>query len=62
MFGRIGSSEVLLIFGLVLIIFGPRKLPEIGRTMGKGLREFRQAVNDVRETVIVDDSKENKTD
>lgn len=62
MFGRIGSSEVLLIFGLVLIIFGPRKLPEIGRTMGRGLREFRQAVNEVRETVIVDESEQNKSD
>lgn len=47
MFGRIGTAELLLILGLVLIIFGPKKLPEIGRSLGKGLREFKQATSEI---------------
>lgn len=51
MFGRIGSSELLLVFGIVLVIFGPRKLPEIGRSLGKGLQEFRQATREMKQTI-----------
>lgn len=51
MFGRIGPQELLLIFGLVLIVFGPRKLPEIGKALGKGLREFKQATKELKESV-----------
>ncbi|MBS3947025.1 MAG: twin-arginine translocase TatA/TatE family subunit [Dethiobacter sp.] len=51
MFGRIGPQELLLIFGLVLIVFGPRKLPEIGKSLGKGLREFKQATKELKESV-----------
>jgi len=51
MFGRIGTQELLLIFGLVLIVFGPRKLPEIGKSLGKGLREFKQATKELKESV-----------
>lgn len=44
MFGtRIGSAELLLIFGLVLLVFGPQRLPEIGRALGRGLRDFKKA-------------------
>ena len=42
-----GFGELLLIAGFALIIFGPRRLPEIGRALGRGIREFRNAVKDV---------------
>ncbi len=51
MFGSLGVSELLFIFTLALLIFGPRKLPEIGRTIGKGLAEFRKASNDLKRTI-----------
>lgn len=47
--GRIGFQELLLIFGVALLIFGPSKLPELGRSLGKGLREFRRATNSALE-------------
>jgi TatA/E family protein of Tat protein translocase len=51
MFGPLGVQELLLIFILVLIIFGPRKIPEIGRTLGKALGEFRKATDDLKSTI-----------
>ena len=47
--GGIGSSELLLLFLLILLLFGAKRLPEIGRSVGKGLREFRKAVKEVRD-------------
>ncbi|WP_207646013.1 twin-arginine translocase TatA/TatE family subunit [Tindallia californiensis] len=41
--GRIGFQELALVFGLALLIFGPAKLPEIGKSLGKGIREFKSA-------------------
>ena len=43
-----GFGEVLLIAMLVLIVFGPRRLPEITRTVGKGIREFRKGMNEIQ--------------
>ncbi|MBV8517108.1 MAG: twin-arginine translocase subunit TatB [Acidobacteria bacterium] len=51
MFGSIGVPELLLIFVVVLIVFGPRRLPEIGRTLGKALGEFRKATDDLKNTI-----------
>ena len=51
MFGTLGAQEILLILILGLIVFGPRKLPEIGKTMGKMLAEFRKASNDFKRTI-----------
>lgn len=48
MFGSLGGPELLLILVLALLIFGPRKLPEIGRTVGKSLAEFRKASTDFK--------------
>jgi TatA/E family protein of Tat protein translocase len=43
--------ELIIIFVIALIIFGPRKLPELGRTLGRSLSEFRRASNDLRNTL-----------
>lgn len=51
MFGSLGIPELLLIFVVVLIVFGPRRIPEIGRTLGKALAEFRKATDDLKGTI-----------
>lgn len=51
MFGTLGGPEVILILIVALIVFGPRRLPEIGKTMGKMLAEFRKASNDFKRTI-----------
>ena len=51
MFGSLGAPEVIFIFLLALLIFGPKRLPELGRTVGKGMAEFRKASNDLRRTI-----------
>jgi len=51
MFGSIGGPELLVIFVIALLIFGPKKLSELGRTLGKGVAEFRKAATDLRETL-----------
>ena len=51
MLGSIGMGELLVIFVIALIVFGPRKLPELGRTLGKSLGEFKRASNDLRNTL-----------
>lgn len=51
MFGSLGVPELLLIFVVILIVFGPRKIPEIGRTLGKALGEFRKATDDLKSTI-----------
>ena len=48
--GSIGTAEIVIIFILALIVFGPRKLPELGKTIGKGLAEFKKASNDLKKT------------
>lgn len=52
MFGSsLGFPELVFILVLALLIFGPKRLPEIGRTLGKGLSEFRRATNDLKRTI-----------
>jgi sec-independent protein translocase protein TatA len=48
MFDNIGGSEILVILFIVFIFFGPKKLPELGKNIGKGIREFRNAMNSVQ--------------
>jgi TatA/E family protein of Tat protein translocase len=60
MFG-IGPQELLLILVIALIVVGPRKLPEIGRSLGKGLREVRKAQDEVRKTIQVNLDEEPAT-
>jgi sec-independent protein translocase protein TatA len=51
MFGPIGMPELIIIFVIALIIFGPRKLPELGRSLGKSLAEFKRASNELKNTL-----------
>lgn len=64
--GSLGMQEIIIIFVLALIIFGPRKLPELGKTIGKGLAEFKKASNELKQTwedeVRLDKEKEAITD
>jgi sec-independent protein translocase protein TatA len=51
MFGSLGGPEIVLILVIALIVFGPRRLPDIGKSMGKMLAEFRKASNDFKRTI-----------
>ena len=51
MFGSIGMPEMMVILVIALIIFGPRKLPELGRSLGKSLAEFKRASNELKSTL-----------
>jgi TatA/E family protein of Tat protein translocase len=51
MFGPIGMPELIIILTIALIIFGPRKLPELGRSLGKSLQEFKRASNELKSTL-----------
>jgi len=48
MFGSIGGTEILVIMVIALLIFGPRKLPALGKSIGRGLSEFKRASNDLK--------------
>ena len=48
--GSLGMQEIIVIFILALVVFGPRKLPELGKTLGKGLAEFKKASNELKAT------------
>ena len=51
MFGSIGMSELVVIFVIALIVFGPRKLPELGRTLGRTMGEFKKATTQFQQTL-----------
>lgn len=48
MFGPLGVPELIFIFVLALLIFGPRRLPELGKTLGRAMGEFRRATSDLK--------------
>ena len=53
--GSIGFTEVLLIFLVILLLFGAKKLPEVARGMGQALREFRKAAREVEDVARIDE-------
>lgn len=57
MFSRIGPTELILILVIALVIFGPAKLPEIGKAIGSAINEFKNSVNTLSKD---DDKKEDK--
>lgn len=57
---NIGPLELLLIFLIALIVVGPKKLPDLGRTIGRGMREFRKAQDEVRQSLKLDELRDVK--
>jgi sec-independent protein translocase protein TatA len=64
MFGSIGMPELIIIMVIALIIFGPRKLPELGKSLGRSINEFKRASNDLQNTleqeIKLEEQKEQK--
>ena len=51
MFENIGGSELLVVLFVVFLFFGPKKLPELGKSLGKGIREFKNAMRGVQKDI-----------
>ena len=51
MFGNLGAGEIVILLLIVLLVFGANRLPDAGRAVGKGLREFKRALNETRDAV-----------
>ena len=49
--GNLGMPELLLIFAVVMLLFGAKKIPELAQGLGKGIREFRKAARDIQDEV-----------
>jgi sec-independent protein translocase protein TatA len=49
MLGQIGMQEILLILFILLLLFGAKRLPELGQSLGKGIREFKRGVSEIKE-------------
>ena len=58
MFG-IGMPELLLILAIALIVIGPKKLPDLAKTLGRALREFKKATNEFKDTLQIDEDLTN---
>lgn len=55
MFGNIGMSELMIVLIVVLLLFGPKKLPELARGLGRSINEFKKAADDVKKELNVGD-------
>ena len=51
MFGNLGAGEIIILMVIVLLVFGANRLPEAGRAVGKGLREFKRALSDAEDGI-----------
>ncbi len=60
MFGTLGGPELFLILVVALIVFGPRKLPEMGKSLGRMMAEFRKASNDFQRTIEEEVEEDNR--
>lgn len=56
MFSQLGFSEILIILLILLLVFGARRLPEMGAAMGKGIREFKKNIKDVQRSIDAPDT------
>ncbi len=55
MFGNIGPQELFFLFLIVLLVFGAKRIPEIGRSLGKGIQEFKKGMRDVETELQLSD-------
>ncbi|MGE0354098.1 MAG: twin-arginine translocase TatA/TatE family subunit [Gemmatimonadales bacterium] len=60
MFGNLGFGEILMILVVVLLLFGAKRLPEIGSSIGKGIREFKRSISDTQDAVMGNTQNENR--
>jgi len=60
MFGNLGATEIILIILAILILFGAKKIPELAKGIGKGMKEFKKAVKDVEEDINLSEDTEKK--
>ena len=60
MFQNVGAGELLIIVLVILILFGSKKIPELAQGIGKGMREFKKAINDVQEDIKITDKSDSK--
>lgn len=62
MFSGIGMQELLIIFLVVLLLFGAKRIPDIASGLGRGIRDFKKALKDTKDEISVDSSSDNKDD
>ena len=60
MFGSIGPQEILIVLVIALVVLGPKKLPEMARSLGKGVKEFKEGINDDDTVDVVADEDEDE--
>jgi len=60
MFENVGGGELLIIVLVFVLLFGGKKIPEVAQGIGKGIREFKKALNDVQEDIKITDKTESK--
>jgi sec-independent protein translocase protein TatA len=57
--GNLGFTEIMIIVLVVLLLFGARRLPEVGASIGKGIREFKRSLTDTQEAIMGNDDQRN---
>jgi len=55
MFGTVGTPELLMIMLVILLLFGSKRLPELAKGIGKGVRQFKKAMDDVKDEIDISD-------
>jgi sec-independent protein translocase protein TatA len=60
--GPIGTQELIIVLVIALVIFGPKRLPELGRSLGKGIKEFKKSTNELTEHITAEDESEPTTE
>ena len=57
--GNLGFTEIMIILVVVLLLFGAKRLPEVGASIGKGIREFKRSLTDTQDAIIGNDDQRN---
>jgi sec-independent protein translocase protein TatA len=60
MFGGIGPQEIIVILLIVLLLFGAKRIPEVARGLGKGIREFKKAAKDIQDDMKIEEEDKEK--
>ncbi|HJR15505.1 MAG TPA: twin-arginine translocase TatA/TatE family subunit [Gemmatimonadales bacterium] len=55
--GNLGFTEIMVILLVVLLLFGAKRLPEVGASIGKGIREFKRSISDTQEAIMSNDEQ-----